>query len=228
MALARNLALSLMVLATPALAAEPAATPAAAPAPTKSADDWPNGAPREDYPFTAWCYGVLKRHMELYNDVKPELEAISKRWKTEEEDRKEYAEQLAAGKVALSDFARAIEAAERASPRPINAQGAAAIEQGRRMWAEFATVDKTWQAYSWMNWELPEKCIKVSSALEKKSILMSPALRSSAVKVEPSKPAEAKTEVAAKPADPVGDLIGPAMPDADAKPDRVRPGVTRR
>ena len=26
------------------------------------------------------------------------------------------------------------------------------------MWAEFNTVDKTMQAYSWMNWELPEKC----------------------------------------------------------------------
>src|SRR4051812_6819505 len=174
MALARNLFLVLMAAATPALAQPkaPAAaaaavtTPATAPAPPAAPgkDDWPTGAPHTDYEFTAWCYGVLRQHMELYNQVKPELVAISKRWKTEEEDEKSYADQQAAGRMYLGQFSKAIEAAEKASPRPINTQGAAAIEQGRKMWSQFNTVDKQMQAYSWMNWELPEKCPKVAVA----------------------------------------------------------------
>src|SRR5437868_11244035 len=179
MALARTTVIALIALAAaqPALAqtpirnpipgaAPPPTTPLAAPVvkptntdkPGARPDDWPKGAPHEDYEFTAWCYGVLRQHMELYNQVRPELAAISKRWETVEEDEKSYAEQIAAGKMYLAQFARALEIAEKASPRPINAQGAAAIEQGRKMWAEFNTVDKTMQAYSWMNWELPEKC----------------------------------------------------------------------
>ena len=177
MALGRKIALSLMVLATPGLAMAQAPSPAPAVNPAATADDYPAGAPRDDYEFTAWCYGVLRRHMDLYEEVKPELDAISKRWKTEEEDRRSYAEQNAAGREALSSFQRAITMAERASPQPINVRGAAAIEQGRQMWNQLRTVDKTWQAYSWMNWELPEKCMKVSAALEDKALLMAPALK---------------------------------------------------
>jgi hypothetical protein len=212
--------------ATPApAAAKPATTPAAAPAPpvvsnappVARVDDWPTGAPRTDYEFTAWCYGVLRTHMELYNQVKPELAAISKRWKTEEEDEKSYADQLAAGRMYLAEFAKAIELTEKASPRPINAQGAAAIESGRKMWAQFNTVDKTNQAYSWMNWELPEKCPKVAKTLADKSLLMTPALKANtpssaaaqaaagAKPAEAPKPADNKS-AAVKP-DPVGALI---------------------
>lgn len=191
MALARTLALMLTAatLATPALAAEP-------PAPQAKADDWPTGAPRDDYQFTAWCYGVLARHMELYKEVKPDLDAISKRWNTEAEDKKSYAEQLAAGKDQLAKFQKALTAAEKASPRPINAAGAAAVEQGRRMWATFNTVEPNWRAYSWMNWELPEKCVTVSAALEEKAILMSPALKANAP--APAKEPVKKAETPAK------------------------------
>ena len=78
------------------------------------------------------------------------------------------------------------------------------------MWAEFNTVDKTMQAYSWMNWELPEKCPKVAEALENKALLMAPALRANlptpAAKAPEPKKADSAA-VAAKPADPVGALI---------------------
>jgi hypothetical protein len=235
MALARNLILVLAAAATPALAqpkpaavaptpapAPAAATPAAAPtAPGK--DDWPTGAPRSDYEFTAWCYGVLRQHMELYNQVKPELAAISKRWKTEEEDEKSYGDQIAAGRMYLAQFAKAIEAAEKASPRPINTQGAAAIEQGRKMWAQFNTVDKTMQAYSWMNWELPEKCPKVAASLENRAMLMAPALRanqSASGTAPPAKPAESRKAESAAAAKPSVDAVGALIKDA-GKPSKT-------
>jgi hypothetical protein len=222
MALARTLALvsAVALVATPALAQapKPAPAPAAkattpAPPPISNAppvanpDDWPKGAPKTEYEFTAWCYGVLRTHMELYNQVKPELIAISKRWHTEEEDEKSYADQLNAGKMYLTEFAKALEMTERASARPINAQGAAAIEQGRRMWSEFNTVDKTMQAYSWMNWELPEKCPKVATALENKSALMAPALKANLPTTAAPAPKSPAPVAAAPKADPVGSLI---------------------
>lgn len=230
MALARTLALVsavalvLPATTTPALAQVPKPAPAkpgpaaAGPAlppvsnapPVANPDDWPKGAPRGEYEFTAWCYGVLRTHMELYNQVKPELVAISKRWHTEEEDEKSYTDQLNAGKVYLAQFAKALETTERASARPINAQGAAAIEQGRRMWAEFNTVDKTMQAYSWMNWELPEKCPKVAVALENKSALMAPALKANLPTTASPAPPKSPAPVAAAPkSDAVGALIPP-------------------
>jgi hypothetical protein len=228
MALARNLILVLAAAATPALAQpKPAAvapTPATAPAAAPTApgkDDWPTGAPHTDYEFTAWCYGVLRQHMELYTQVKPELLAISKRWKTEEEDEKSYADQQAAGKMYLAQFAKAIEAAEKASPRPINTQGAAAIEQGRKMWSQFNTVDKTMQAYSWMNWELPEKCPKVAVALENRAMLMAPALRanqSSSNSAPPAKAADAKPAEKTAAARPGADSVGQLISDQTKKP----------
>jgi hypothetical protein len=190
--------------------------PALAPA-EPTAEDWPKGAPHADYEFTAWCYGVLRQHMTLYNQVKPELTAISKRWDTVEEDDKDYADQLAAGRMYLAQFSRALELAEKASPRPINAQGAAAVEAGRKMWQEFDTVDKTMQAYSWMNWELPEKCPKVATALENKALLMAPALRANLPAApEPRKAAPEKPgSISAKPAaDPLGALIKDASKPA--------------
>src|SRR3954462_14492560 len=126
MALARSTALALiaLALAAPALAQTPIRNPipGAAPAPTTpladpkpvanaqpvapKPDEYPKGAPHEDYHFTAWCYGVLRQHMELYNQVRPELTAISKRWETVEEDEKSYADQIAAGKMYLAQFAK--------------------------------------------------------------------------------------------------------------------------
>lgn len=214
MALARTLALVLMAAASPALAQVPAAAPTpaiTAVADAPKVDDWPKGAPHTDYEFVGWCYGVLRQHMEFYTQVRPELTAISKRWKTEEEDEKSYADQMAAGKSILAEMTRALEMTERASPRPIQTQGAAAIEQGRKMWAEFNTVDKTMQAYSWMNWELPEKCPKVAKTLENRSTLMAPALRANQAAPAPARPEPKKAETpAGKPAasaDQVGALI---------------------
>ncbi|CAN5186283.1 hypothetical protein BH11PSE2_BH11PSE2_12210 [soil metagenome] len=193
MALARVLAASLLLLT----AAAPALAQPAAPAPAQAAargDDYPKGAPRDDYQFTAWCYGALRQHMELYDLVKPELAAISKRLNTEKDDEKSYAAQQAAGRDSMAQMARAMRAAEQASVRPINTVGAQAITQGRAVFANFSTVDKSNQAYAWMTWELPERCEVVSTALENKSLLMGQALKANA-KADPAPPAVMKAPV---------------------------------
>lgn len=150
-----------------------------APDPTDDADVIPKGAPSDDYEFVAWCSGILSGHMELFGRVKPELDAISKRWNTLEQDEKDYAVQREEGRKAQALFTRAMRAAEAASPREITPRGQAAIAAGVGMWQQINSVDKTNQAYSWLNWGLPARCEKVATDLEQRSILAAAVLRES-------------------------------------------------
>ena len=212
MALRPALVVTLALMATSALA-QPKTTVLEAPKEAAKAeakadaktDDWPAGAPHGDYEFTAWCYGALKEHMNLFAGVKPELDAISKRWKTEAEDEKSYSEQQTAGREDLALFARALQEAEKASPRPINVQGAAAIDQGRKVFAQFNTVEPTWRAYSWMNWELPERCEPTAKALEGKSKLLGQALKANSP--TPAKPAPSAITDKAASAEPAKAVV---------------------
>jgi len=172
-------------VAPPAAPAPKAATPStpaantvtAAAVPATPTDDLPKGAPSDDYQFTAWCYGLIRQHVELYPAVKQELDAISKRLKTEAEDAKLWAETLADHQAATAKMAKAMEAAEKASPRPINAVGARARDLGRSQWDDMSKVDKSLQAYSWMNFGVPDRCNRVATALENRSVLFGQALQ---------------------------------------------------
>ena len=79
------------------------------------------------------CYGALSGHMELYKIVKPELDKLP------DQDPKETAaldaEQLKAGQEYLALYKRAMEAAEKASPQPINARGGQAVKAGGNIWS---------------------------------------------------------------------------------------------
>lgn len=134
-------------------------------------DALPKGAPADDYEFVAWCSGILSGHMELFGRVKPELDVISKRWNTLEQDQKDYAQQRQAGLQAQTVFARAMRAAEAASPREINSRGQTAITSGVNMWKDINAIDATNQAYSWLNWGLPARCEKIAASLEQRSTL---------------------------------------------------------
>lgn len=148
-----------------------------APDPTGDADVLPKGAPSDDYEFVAWCSGILSGHMELFTRVKPELDVISKRWNTLEQDEKDYAIQREAGLKAQAQFTRAMRAAEAASPREITLRGQSALASGVGMWKDINTVDKTNQAYSWLNWGLPARCEKTAASLEQRSTLAAAARR---------------------------------------------------
>lgn len=228
MTFVRSVALTLILAASPALAQElvvtnPAAkaapktttTPPAAvslgrdaeravsaPDPTDDADIVPKGAPSDDYEFVGWCQGILSGHMELFGRVKPELDAISKRWNTLEQDEKDYVEQRAAGVKAQALFSRAMRVAEQAAPREIKPQGQIAISNGVAMWSQINNVDKQSQAYSWLNWGLPARCETIATQLEKRSTLAAAVMRKptgAAQTATPKAPALPTGRVAAPP-----------------------------
>ena len=78
------LALALLLQAQPApgdavgslLTGQPAAPAADAPADTPPEDRIPAGAPHDDYPFVAWCYGSLRAYLDLHDKVMPEVTRI--------------------------------------------------------------------------------------------------------------------------------------------------------
>lgn len=160
----------------PGLSPELAATQAAQ---AEQEDPLPRGAPSDDYEFVGWCSGALSTHMELYTRVRSELEAISIRWNTLEEDNRTYAAQQIAGRSILAGFDRAMRAAEAASTRNLAPDGRRAIQSGVAMWNQLSGIDARNQAYSWMNWELPERCMRIAGQLESRSLANSALLRSS-------------------------------------------------
>lgn len=170
---------ALALLAQDAEAAEAiAAAPPEAAAETVEAA-FPPGAPRDPYGLVAWCYGALSAHKGLRDQVMPEVTRIETAFRRPgsslEDDLKVYDEldELSAQNLAL--FSRAMEAAEKASPRPINAHGADAIRRGRITWSRADDLPKARLAQEWMSWTLPARCEATATVLEERAALMGPA-----------------------------------------------------
>jgi hypothetical protein len=140
----------------------------------------PSGAPSDDYGLVAWCYGALASHMALYDKVIPEVErievSIAKIPGAAPADMNSYAVQQEAGRDMLKQFRRAMEAAERASPKPISTYGAQALKQGGTVWSMFKPSDRKLLAREWMSWGLPGRCLQTSERLEARSGLFGQAL----------------------------------------------------
>lgn len=182
-------------------------TPPVAPPPE---EPFPVGAPHDDYGFVSWCYGALSGHMELYKIVKPELDKLP------DQDPKETAaldaEQLQAGQEYLALYKRAMEAAEKASPQPINARGGAAVKLGGNIWAPALQADPKTRMWSYLSWDLPGRCETTAERLFEKSQLAAEALGIS-IADAPKEPGPTST---AKP---------PTKPAAPAKPEPALRGV---
>lgn len=170
---------ALALLAQDADAAEAiAAAPPEAAAETVEAA-FPPGAPRDPYGLVAWCYGALSAHKGLRDQVMPEVTRIETTFRRPgsslEDDLQVYDEldELSAQNLAL--FSRAMEAAEKASPRPINAHGADAIRRGRITWSRAGDLPKARLAQEWMSWTLPARCEATATVLEERATLMGPA-----------------------------------------------------
>jgi len=195
---------------------------AAAPAP---------GEPTNEYQLVAWCYGALSAHMALHDQAMPDVERIEKTFETHPGDAKEelafYAQQQKEGKKQLALFRRAMTAAEKASIRPIQQEGAAAIAQGEAVWAGSATADKRRLAQEWMSWALPQRCTPTATELEKKASVLGAALSYNADAPAPETAPEAAT--ADEPADtdqPDATAEEPApsdQPAAEAAPEPEAP-----
>jgi hypothetical protein len=223
----------------PVAAPEPAAPPAAAApaAPAASPQAAPMGAspvsaPADDYGYVAWCYGAISAYVELYDKAMPEVIRIERAWptpSTEENINEVYPGQKKESIAELKLFERAMTAAEKASAKPIQTYGAAAIKRGRAVWTGADRVAPAQLAQFWMSWAPPAKCEETARTLEKKAKLMGQALTYNA---EPEQSAEAATPAAdsdtgqvmstltAPPADMTGAPATPAadMPAPDAAP----------
>src|SRR5262245_46314090 len=94
--------------------------------PAGGGEPLPAGAPTDEYRLTGWWFGALGAYLEIYDVVKPDLIEIDKMWGTTVPgEREPYASDIAAARAELKVFAGALEAAEKASPKPIAQQGAA-------------------------------------------------------------------------------------------------------
>jgi len=205
-----------LVLSIAARAAEPAVPPPPSPDPDPAAaaaakEDFPPGAPTDDYGFVSWCYGALRGHMDLYQLVKPQLDQLA----TSDAERKKNAiddaQQMKAGEDYLALYQRAMTAAEKASVRPINAQGADAVQMGHSIWNPASVADPKTRMWSWLLWELPGRCETTALRLERRAGLLGSALRT-----QESTPAPAE-------AAPPPEAVPPAPPPEPAPPPPPEP-----
>lgn len=181
---------------------------------------YPTGAPQGDYPFVSWCYGVLSGYLDLYDQVMPEVTRIETTWRAPgsdlAEDLKAYEIARARGREDLALFARAMEAAEKASIRPINAQGAEALKRGRANWTAAAAMPKARVAQEWMSWVLPKRCPWVAERLEERASLLAATFDPGAA-VEPPPLSEMQEVPLDEPA-PATESPEPADADAPSEP----------
>ncbi|MDP3855912.1 hypothetical protein [Phenylobacterium sp.] len=159
-----------------ALFAQDAGGQAAAPAPQAAELPYPSGAPRDDYGLVSWCHGALSGYLELHDQVMPEVTRIETAFRaparTIAEDLQVYADLTQQGRKDLKLFARAMEAAEKASLKPINTRGGEAVKKGRATWAGASNLPKARLAQEWMSWTLPARCQPTAKTLEERAKLL--------------------------------------------------------
>lgn len=171
--------MSPLLIALALLAQDPApadAVEAPPPAPAVEEVPYPSGAPRTDYGLVSWCYGALAGYVELKPQVMPEVTRIETAFRapgrTLAEDLQVYEDLEAESQTNLKLFARAMEAAEKASMKPINTEGGEAVKRGRSTWAAAPNLPKARLAQEWMSWSLPARCITTAERLETRANLL--------------------------------------------------------
>lgn len=182
-----------------ALLAQDVAPAAAEPAPDVVEAPYPAGAPKDDYGLVAWCHGALTGYLDLHDQVMPEVTRIETTFRapgrTIAEDLQVYADLQKQGRKDLKLFARAMEAAERASLKPINVRGGEAVKRGRATWAAAPNLPKARLAQEWMSWTLPARCSTTAKALEARAKLLGATFDASAeMPAEPASPSEPPVE----------------------------------
>lgn len=206
-----------------AVAAEAAPTPVPPPA---VEERLPTGAPKDDYPFVAWCYGALRGYLDLHDEVMPEVKRIESQFRKPgtslEDDLKVYADMQRDGRQKLKLFQSAITAAEKASTRPLNTVGAQAVRLGRNTWLAGPEITKARKAQEWMSWALPARCERVAGELETRSRLLGATLKANApTEAAPSALDEAAVEPAPEAASPPpAEVPSDPLSDPTAAPTR--------
>ncbi|THD59621.1 hypothetical protein [Phenylobacterium sp.] len=226
------IALALVLFLQGQPAAEAAAPPpaeAAAPpadAATPPEDRLPAGAPRDDYQFVGWCYGLLRGYLDLHDRVMPEVTRIESTYRPPDrklsDDLKVYADMQKEGQAQLKLFRAALTAAEKASLKPINTVGAAAVSKGADVWNVTPDVTPARLAQEWMSWALPARCETVAKSLKANATLMGGAFKVNDEPAAPPPAAEAApapdAPAADTPKDPVSVLLAPPAAPAPPSP----------
>lgn len=136
--------------------------------------------PTDDYGYVGWCFGAVSGYVELYDLAMPEVIRIERAFptpSTEENIAVIYPGQRDEALNSMKLFKQAMEAAEKASPTPIQAQGVVAIRKGQNVWTGSRGVPRAQLAQFWMSWSPPAKCEETAKALEARSRLFGQALR---------------------------------------------------
>ncbi|MCI3134893.1 hypothetical protein [Phenylobacterium aquaticum] len=222
------------------LAAQDAPPAPAEPAPPAAQEEelpFPPGAPHDDYGFVGWCYGALGGYLDLHDRMIPEVTRIEGAFqapgRTLAQDMAVYDELDAMSRTNMKLFTRAMQAAEKASLKPINAYGAKAIGQGRAGWAGANTLPRRTVAQQWMGWTLPARCVPTAKTLESRAKLLGATFQANAPAEPDPAPVEAPAAApvaspdvaqAAPPADQpaAGDPIGDAIATAKPTPPKLR------
>ncbi len=190
-----------------AIADKLAEAPPAAEEPAPAEEDrFPAGAPHDDYQFVAWCYGNLRAYLDLHDQVMPEVTRIESTFRPPDrklsDDLKVYADMQKEGRVQLKQFRAALTAAEKASLKPINIQGAAAVTKGQEVWRVTPDITPARLAQAWMSWDLPRRCEVTSKNLQAKATLMGGAFKINEEPAAEAPPAEAPAPAEAPPPAP--------------------------
>ena len=123
-----------------------------------------------------------------------------------------------AGKAQLKTFAAALTAAEKASIKPINTVGAAAVAKGHSIWEAGPEVTKARLAQEWMSWALPARCETTAKSLKERATLLGAGLRGNATEEPPPAPAAEAPAEAPKDAPPET-ASAPPPGEADKAPE---------
>jgi hypothetical protein len=167
------------VVSTAPSAAPPQTAPASAPQAGGGPDDIPPGAPADDYGLVAWCYGALGEYLSIYDEIKPDLKDIDKRFGTPVVEADPYHEDMAQARLAEKRFADAMDSAEKASPQPIAAHGADSIDKGRGIWSVVRLKSRRNLVDAWLFWGVPDRCETTAKALKTRSALLGQAMATS-------------------------------------------------
>ena len=182
-------------------------------------DTIPDGAPKDDYRFVAWCHGALAGQIELDPIVEKDMDAIEGKAKAA----KHHADDVEIAKEHrkyLALYEKALSAAEKASPTAIHQDGMDAEVQGYKIWGPTRNKQPVWRMVDWGNWEVPPHCEKAAKRLYDKSSLFGAALKTeetpTPVADVPAQP-PAKDDAAAAPAKDASDAPAAPAPKATAK-----------
>jgi hypothetical protein len=175
--------------------------------------------PHDDYQLVAWCYGMLRGYLDLHDEVMPEVTRIETAFRPPgrklSDDLKVYADMQKAGKAQLKLFQAALTAAEKASLKPINTIGAAAVARGHSVWEAGPSITKARLAQEWMSWALPARCETTAKTLKDRATLLGAGFKVNATEDEATPPPAPPAPTEAAPPPPAE---APPAPEAAPPP----------